>query len=752
MSDFQNTIQALLAKAEQTDDFRFRMLLEEAVKANKEEAVPLLSSLILSRQLSLKIRQNIIRSVGYLQFPTLLIPLKKTVDDDPNIQLKKEAVIAISKFNNQRALNLLNATLSNIRDPMLLGTINAEIGRIKQNNPILGLLPKFLEGSNNPKLHRISVQILKKIITPTDCQALLPYLNASDALIAEGAYEILCERAEVTCHSFLFGYFETHATSPVEIDTVVTLLTRLERFLSRSPELIPPRFPWLRQWTEHGDPRLLEIGLTILTASPDPQTWAYLRELYQQREELRLPLAEKMAPSPLGSTFLIGEFMKDPEGQRSLIPPLLFSEPGCRHLTGALPSFSDSLQQTILEAVPAEHYPLFRHHFHQALHSEDFPKQKAALAAIHRVNDFQARAVLFAAENEPLWQRVIEEYMQVTSDLFPVLTLVSLFSRPRIDPQSLPKFRRFLSAAPQILEREPVVDAVNKEVFLLLFRTLLGQASQKLIPFLLVLLKKMKTLDSGVYWNLQGALKLYLENRGDNLSAEEKNEIKKIRDEFNQIALAISRLNDETKRIAQFLSLTPPDFDALEGLVQSAPLSLTLHREEVLGCIRSALRSQNSHTVTKALQFLNRQPGFAAFLQGEFQGIADPITGPAQALLLDLRRSALPPPRFILRLEDAGWRNALMDQLTILFPEIGLVETATVLPSDLLCADAAGLREILAFPANKVGRIFLFLANAAEFAPYKELKPVSFLPPYSLNRVFKAVGKDFFVFPFSPPR
>ncbi|HNX98775.1 MAG TPA: hypothetical protein PKK12_13955, partial [Candidatus Aminicenantes bacterium] len=437
----------------------------EAVKSAPGEATPLLPGLIASKKLSVRTRQNIIRCVGYLQFPSLLIPLKKIIDNDQNIQLKKEAVIAVSKFNDQRALNILNASLNNIRDPMLLGTINAEVGRIKQNNPILGLLPKFREGSNNPKLHRISVQILKKILTPADCPILLPYLNATDTMIAEGTFEILCETAEATAHSFLFGYFENRTCQTVDDDTFYSLLQKLEHYLVRNPELIEPRFPWVQGWMKKGDPRTLEIGLSILSASPAPAPQEYLKQLYQERPELHGRIGEKIARSRTGAEFLIGEFKTDPAGQMELIPLLLASEQGAQYLGNALDSLPNEVRTRVLSAIPAERYLHFRPSFHRALLEGDFPQQKAALDKIRCFNDFQARELLFDPQYTDKWQRLAEDYLVTIGELFPVRTLAALCNRPLEDLIPAQKFRGFLATAQQIVDREPLLQSLDKEVF-----------------------------------------------------------------------------------------------------------------------------------------------------------------------------------------------------------------------------------------------------------------------------------------------
>ncbi|HNX98254.1 MAG TPA: hypothetical protein PKK12_11280, partial [Candidatus Aminicenantes bacterium] len=593
------------------------------------------------------------------------------------------------------ALAQLNAALNSIRDPMLLGTINAEVGRIKQNNPILGLLPKFREGSNNPKLHRISVQILKKILTPADCPVLLPYLNAADAMIAEGAFEILCETAEATAHSFLFGYFENRTGQAVDNDTFFSLLQKLEHFLIRNPELIEPRFPWIKDWMRKDDARTLEIGISILSASPARAPQEHLKQLYRERPELHVKIGEKIARSRTGAEFLTGEFKADPAGQLELIPLLLTSEAGSQYLGEALDSLPNDVRTHVLDAIPAERYLHFRPHFHQALLKGDFPQQKAALEKIRRFNDFQARELLFDPQNSDKWPRLAEEYLATIGELFPVRTLAMLCNRPLSDLIPAQKFRGFLELAQRIVDREPLLQSLDKEIFQNLFSALLGQGSRHVNLFLLTLLRKMKTLESSVYWSMQSAGKIYNEKRGDNLAPEEKIELKKIREEFNSIAHEINHLNEGTKRITQFLSQTPPDFDTLAEIMVSTPQALVLNRLEIRGLLHNTLLGDDPAQVTVALQFLARNPGIASFFAAEIAALPETMAGKAMIALRDIRQHLPPPPRFILRLSDLSWRNAVMDQLLSLFPEIEIGELHVPRVGDFLLADPPGLKQEL---------------------------------------------------------
>ncbi|MCP4153362.1 MAG: HEAT repeat domain-containing protein, partial [bacterium] len=211
MADEKNyglKIAELIEQAGEIGDQEFRMQIEALVEEAVEEVTPLLVPYLTNQSLDAKVRINIIRVVGYLQDSAFLIPLKKLIDKDANIRIKQQAIISVAKFNDRRALNILNTALKNLNNPMLASTINTELSRIKKNNPILGLMPRFTEGSKNPKTFKITLDILKRILTPTDATIFTKHLENPDLLVQNGSFEILCYTGDIFHDSAIFEFFE----------------------------------------------------------------------------------------------------------------------------------------------------------------------------------------------------------------------------------------------------------------------------------------------------------------------------------------------------------------------------------------------------------------------------------------------------------------------------------------------------------------------------------------------------------------
>ncbi len=91
---------------------------------------------------------------------------------------------------------------------MLINTIRREIAKIKQDNPVLSILPRFLQSYKNHKNFRVTVDILKKILTPKDTHLFINYLKSGNDIIEDATFEILCFSGDPTVKTQLFNFFE----------------------------------------------------------------------------------------------------------------------------------------------------------------------------------------------------------------------------------------------------------------------------------------------------------------------------------------------------------------------------------------------------------------------------------------------------------------------------------------------------------------------------------------------------------------
>jgi HEAT repeat protein len=193
---------------------------------------------------------NLVRMAGYIRSAAFLVPLKKVIELGEDDLLREEAISSIAKYNDRRALDILYLALENNKKKRLQEPITQAIARIKNSNPLLAMLPGFLQGSKNREMFRITLKIYKKILNPTDAKSFISYLHHGDQIVAEGSFEILCFRGDEAVFYFIVEFFREQSRlllREVECKTgtekLSTLIAALHEYLKRHREFSPQLLP-----------------------------------------------------------------------------------------------------------------------------------------------------------------------------------------------------------------------------------------------------------------------------------------------------------------------------------------------------------------------------------------------------------------------------------------------------------------------------------------------------------------------------
>ena len=224
----------------------FRLRLEELVSKGGHDTENAIVHYITGTYVSVATRINLVRMAGYIRSDAFLLPLKKVIFMCEDDLLREEAIISVAKYSDRRALDILASALEKSRKPELRETITRAIGRIKENNPFLAMLPRFLLGGKNRDLFQITLKVFKKILSPADARSLISYLHHGDQLVGEGSFEILCFRGDEAVYFFVAEYFREHgrlllraAESQVGAARLAVLAAALHEYLKRYPQFFP---------------------------------------------------------------------------------------------------------------------------------------------------------------------------------------------------------------------------------------------------------------------------------------------------------------------------------------------------------------------------------------------------------------------------------------------------------------------------------------------------------------------------------
>ena len=250
INSYLEQIDELVHYASDTNDKQFRLRLEELVGKGGKDTENAIAHYITGTYVSIPTRLNLIRMAGYILSSAFLLPLQKVIELGEDELLREAAIISIAKYNDRRALDILGRALESSKNPQLQETITEAISRIKHNNPLLAMLPRFLHGSQNRELYQITLKIFKKILDPADAKSFIAYLHHGDQLVAEGSFEILCFRGNEGVFFFIAEFFREHsrllqrgAESKVGGERLAGLINALHEYLKRYRDFFPQLRP-----------------------------------------------------------------------------------------------------------------------------------------------------------------------------------------------------------------------------------------------------------------------------------------------------------------------------------------------------------------------------------------------------------------------------------------------------------------------------------------------------------------------------
>lgn len=236
------------AGAEGGRDFRLR--LEELVRQGGRSTENAIVHYITGRAVGMATRIDLVRMAGYIRSDAFLLPLKKVIAMGEDDLLREEAILSIAKYNDRRALDILESALARIAKPQLQAVITQAIERIKANSPLLAMLPRFLRGGRDSDLFQVTLKVFKKILAPADARTFIAYLHHGDQAVSEGSFEILCARGDEAVYFFVAEYFREHARlllrtaeSRVGASRLERLVAALGVYLERFPQFFPQLRP-----------------------------------------------------------------------------------------------------------------------------------------------------------------------------------------------------------------------------------------------------------------------------------------------------------------------------------------------------------------------------------------------------------------------------------------------------------------------------------------------------------------------------
>ena len=243
-------IDELVRHAADYDDMQFRLRLEELVKKGGRDTENAIAHYITGTRISIATCLNLIRMAGYIRSAAFLLPLNTVIEMSQDHEMREAAIISVSKYNDHRALDILVRAQGKNKNTRIEESITRAIARIKDNSPLLAMMPQFLHGSKNRDLFQVTLKVFKKILGPADAKVFIAYLHHGDQVVAEGAFEILCFRGNEAVFFFIAEFFREQsrllmrdAEQQAGVERFVALIAALHEYLKRHSDFFPQLRP-----------------------------------------------------------------------------------------------------------------------------------------------------------------------------------------------------------------------------------------------------------------------------------------------------------------------------------------------------------------------------------------------------------------------------------------------------------------------------------------------------------------------------
>ncbi|MCP4217314.1 MAG: hypothetical protein GY765_21905 [bacterium] len=753
-NQFLEKIENLMVSADKFNEMSFRLVLEGLVNKGGEEAEFLMVRYVSSTELEMTTRINVIRVVGYIQSPHFLIPLKKIIDSENNIFLKKEAVISVSKYNNRQALNILNNALTKIKNSLLLQTINNEIAKIKKNNPIFGLLPRFLEGNKDRKNFRVTLDILKRILTPADAAMFINYLECGKASVENGAFEILCYTGDIRHQEPILKFFQdrfnqSDCVSRPECEDLYLLTNHVRHYFVKYPALIDTEIDNLgTQLLYIKDIRIRSLFVSILCQSKQENVIAFIGKRYDEDPEMRESIITEYTDNEMAVGLLFEKYKtSESTMKRLLIKALLTNQKGISFFYRNFNSLDPAEQNNIVNSLPYGGKQNLAGFFNAVFQTESVELKSTALKKIHDYYDYSARPILFDPERENDFSYVEQDYIDTIARVFPLQATRKLFEKIVFSDVPLSRAGKFFEKLGEVSAAGMAFVFKDEGFTSMLFNKVLKYNNGELSTAFLNVVKRIKTFDLKTYSNLNQGLNYYINSKEGKLGAKEEDEIRKIRANFKELYLDIKKTEESLTALVRLISREDMDIDKVFDFLNLNPRCVSLNIERLTQLMEKQFMSAQREGLRNWSRFFHKYPLIGYRLKDTILSKSQSLSGHESADLMKLHTS-LPTKsvKIVIRLSSKQITTILRDQCMEILPGIP-VDTGgeNFEEGDMLICDSETLKDFILKNMLPSKKLFLFLENRAEFSSFKSYNPRPFLKPFSSYRIMKELLKEVYL-------
>ncbi|MCP5107043.1 MAG: hypothetical protein GY950_26900 [bacterium] len=339
-------------------------------------------------------------------------------------------------------------------------------------------------------------------------------------------------------------------------------------------------------------------------------------------------------------------------------------------------------------------------------------------------------------------------FLETISRLFPISSMWMFFDKiANEDNISISKMKKFLAVIQKVGAAEPVIRFKDMAFIQALFKRVYNANNVELNTQFFTAFENMKALDLRTYKYLLDAAGSFIQNRGVNITDPEKGAATKLKQRLLDQYPDIRGIENLYKELKAIFANKPVNLENLGKLLKTNHTSVALNIDKVCIFMAGRLRKAEYISPDDRELFVMQFPIIGKFIEYLWDKGFDKvlewenITTQPKVLKHYVRTSQI-----VINFNKKGISALLKDQLLEAMPEFDIVlDKEQPEASDILICDTDILHDYVDKRTLSVRRIFLYLENRMDYAPFRELLPKAFMRPLSGYRVVKLVLKDLFL-------
>ncbi|MCP4146461.1 MAG: HEAT repeat domain-containing protein [bacterium] len=749
---FLKKIHHVIQNAEQFQEEQFRMILEGLIKKGGKEAEFLLVKYINTKDLPADTRKNLIRSCGYIQNVMYLLPMKKIIDSEPNIHLKKAAILALSKYDDERALNILNAALQSISNPILLKTINEKINLIRQHHPVLALTPRFLRGEKDLKAHLVALGILKKILSPDEAKSFSKHFDSEDPKVRKGVYEILCYRGDESNQTIIFKHIKEsfdncQCINEPKCDELFIMSSGMRDYVKRFPALVEAQIPLLQSlYNVVIDTRIKKAILGIFCRCQSTEILTFIKEIYENDLSMQECILEETSGNPHAVDFLFEQYNTGKALKEKVTRSLLSSQKGFSYFVRHFFTFEEDDQAMIIRNLPPSDKPELIKLIGTILDSPNINLKKYLLTAIRNSYLFNFKSVLFDPEKDEEFFTNEAEYLDAICTVFPISAMKKIFMRIATGNADLMAIRRYLTLIRDTAQKDTFINfrgELEAKALMQVVKQVVNLNNQELTDMFLSSLADLKTLSIETYKHFGEAINLVikLKTEAKNLTDEDKIGIRKARENLKDIFVEIKKVENIEKEVRLIVMKSIPDLMHLKRVIESNGLALPFKSKNLIALILDYFKNVDDKNIAKWKAFFKGFPILTRLFRD-----ARLESGQTTPNANDSKKSVYDTLKVVINFEDKSLKALFKDQFQVLCPTVNTVfDHSQLEQTDILLCDTKTFKSFIHRKLLNTKRLFVVMESREEYNDIKAYLPKTFVRPVSVFKIMKQLLHDLYL-------